>query len=58
MVEEGIRPQPGYYIDPESVYYGINPYNGTTYLKYTECRLGTKDGTVQPVKPKWQEGSG
>ena len=58
MVEEGIRPQPGYYIDPESVYYGINPYNGTTYLKYTECRLGTKDGTAQPVKPKWQEDSG
>lgn len=55
LVEDGIKPQPGYYIDPESVYYGINPFNGTTYLKYTECRLGTMDGTAKPVKPEWRE---
>ncbi len=58
MIKDGIRPRPGYYIDPESVYYGINPFNGTTYLKYTECRLGTKDGTAEPIKPEWEEWSG
>lgn len=55
MIKDGIRPREGYYIDPESVYYGVNPFNGTTYLKYTECRLGTRDGTAEPVKPEWQK---
>lgn len=55
MVTEGIKPKEGYYVDPESVYYGINPFNGMTYLKYTECRLGTMDGTEQVlVKPEWR----
>lgn len=55
MIMDGIKPRQGYYIDPESVYYGINPFNGTTYLKYTECRLGTLDGTAKPIKPEWQK---
>lgn len=55
MIMEGIKPKEGYYVDPESVYYGINPFNGMTYLKYTECRLGTLDGTEKvPVKPEWR----
>ncbi|MCI7129612.1 MAG: hypothetical protein MSA09_03440 [Lachnospiraceae bacterium] len=54
MIKDGIKPKEGYYVDPESVYYGINPFNGMTYLKYTECRLGTLDGTAEPVKPKWR----
>ena len=55
MIKDGIEPREGYYIDPESVYYGVNPFNGTTYLKYTECRLGTRDGTAKPIIPEWQE---
>ena len=55
MVEDGIKPTPGYYIDPESVRYGINPFNGTTYLKYIECRLEAGDRTTKPVKPEWQK---
>ena len=54
MIRDGIKPRPGYCIDPESVFYGTNPFNGTTYLKYTECRLGTVDGTAGQVKPEWQ----
>lgn len=54
MITEGIKPKEGYYVDPESVFYGINPFNGMTYLKYTECRLGTMDGTAEPVKPEWR----
>ena len=59
MVTEGITAREGYYIDPESVYYGINPFNGMTYLKYTECRIGTLQGTPEPVKPRmtgWEDG--
>lgn len=59
MVTEGIKAREGYYVDPESVYYGINPFNGMTYLKYTECRIGTLQGTPEPVKPRmtgWEDG--
>lgn len=58
MIRDGIKPREGYYIDPESVFYGTNPFNGTTYLKYTECRIGTMDGTAEPVRPEWQEWPG
>lgn len=55
MIRDGIKPTEGYYIDPESVYYGTNPFNGMTYLKYIECRLGTLDGTAAaPIKPEWR----
>ncbi len=59
MIIEGIKAAEGYYVDPESVYYGINPYNGMTYLRYTECRIGTLNGTPEPVKPsmsEWEDG--
>ncbi len=59
MVIEGIKAKEGYYVDPESVYYGVNPFNGMTYLKYTECRIGTLQGTPEPVKPQmteWEDG--
>lgn len=53
MVTEGIKPREGFYVLPESVYYGINPYNGMTYLKYTEYRL-RQDGRSEPVVPTWR----
>lgn len=39
LVEEGVKPSPGYYIDKESIRSGINKYTGMSYLYYTECRI-------------------
>ncbi len=41
LVEEGIKPTPGYYIDESSIYSGINKFTGMSYLRYTECRIDT-----------------
>lgn len=43
LIEQGIKPTPGYYIDPESVHQGVNRYTGLSYLHYTECRIKTID---------------
>ena len=51
-IREGILPTEGYYIDEESVYYGVNRYTGMTYLKYIEYRLpegGRRNAGNQPV---------
>lgn len=42
ILENGPKPTPGYYIDKDSVYVGINPYTGYSYLKYTEFRLSDR----------------
>lgn len=39
MVEEGPKPTPGFWVDKNSIVYGVNPYNGFTYYKYMEYRL-------------------
>ena len=39
MIRDGIKPTEGFYIDRDSVYYGVNPYTGMTYLKYIEYRI-------------------
>ena len=39
LVENGPVPTPGYYIDRDSIYYGVNPYTGETYYYYTEIML-------------------
>lgn len=39
LIEEGPKPTPGYYIDPESVVSGVNRYTGMSYLQYTEYRI-------------------
>lgn len=44
IIEEGITPSPGYFLDQGSVYIGTNPFNGYTYIKYTEIRLKTRYG--------------
>lgn len=41
LIEEGIKPSPGYYVDENSIYSGINRFTGMSYLRYTECRLET-----------------
>lgn len=42
IVEEGPVARPGYYIDKGSVYMGVNPVTGMSYIYYTEIRLQTQ----------------
>lgn len=39
LIENGPEPTPGYYIDKNSIHYGINQYTGMSYFQYTECRI-------------------
>lgn len=39
LIEEGPKPKPGYYIDKSSLEYGINPFTGMSYMRYTEVRI-------------------
>lgn len=39
-IEQGPTPAKGYYIDKDSVVFGVNPYTGMSYLHYTEYRIG------------------
>lgn len=38
IIENGIEPTPGFYIDKDSVDIGINPFTGMSYIHYTELR--------------------
>lgn len=44
ILQEGPKPTPGYYIDEDSIYSGVNPYTGMSYLHYTEVRIRQGDG--------------
>lgn len=39
MLQEGIKPSKGYYIDEDTVVTGINPYTGMSYIHYTERKI-------------------
>lgn len=39
LVDEGPKPTPGYFIDPNSIVNGINPYTGMSYYKYIEVKI-------------------
>lgn len=39
LIEDGPKPTPGYYIDRETLYIGINPFTGWSYCKYTELKI-------------------
>lgn len=39
LIEEGIKPTQGYYIDKDSINIGVNQYTGMSYLQYTEYRI-------------------
>ena len=39
IIEYGPKPEPGFYIDEDSIVIGVNPYTGMSYLKYTEYRI-------------------
>lgn len=49
MIRDGIQPTPGYYIDQDSVRYGINPFTGFSYLHYKEIRL--RRGEIGEIIP-------
>ena len=49
LIENGPVATPGYYIDKNSIYSGINPYTGMSYYRYTEYRLGVD----ARYKPPW-----
>lgn len=40
ILEKGPVATPGYYIDVDTVYRGINPYTGESYYGYTEVKIG------------------
>lgn len=39
LIEDGPKPTEGYYIDKDSIHYGVNRFTGMSYLQYTECRI-------------------
>jgi hypothetical protein len=49
LIENGPKPTPGYYIDPDSVHCGVNPYTGMSYFQYTEYRIKELRGRDRPV---------
>ncbi len=48
LIEEGPKPTPGYYIDPESIHCGVNRYTGMSYFQYTEYRIKEIKGRDRP----------
>lgn len=39
LLEDGPQPTPGFYIDKNSVHFGVNPYTGKSYYQYIEYRI-------------------
>jgi hypothetical protein len=55
LIDEGPKPTPGYYIDVESIYYGVNKYTGMSYYQYTECRIEEIKSRSSPEWIAWNE---
>lgn len=47
LIENGPKPQPGYYIDRDSIRHGVNKYTGMSYYYYTEIRLERDAGEIR-----------
>lgn len=45
LIEDGIKPTPGYYIDKQSIHSGINQFTGMSYLYYTEVKVDPGGGS-------------
>ncbi|BCK01437.1 rolling circle replication-associated protein [Anaerocolumna chitinilytica] len=54
LIENGPKPTPGYYIDKDSIHYGVNPYTGMSYYHYTEYRI---EEINSRSSPPWKEGT-
>ena len=50
ILEEGPKPTPGFYIDPDSIVCGVNPVTGMSYLQYIEYELHRQE--------TWQQDAG
>lgn len=50
LIDEGPKPTPGFYIEKDSLHFGVNPYTGMSYLHYRECR-------IKSPEEKWKGGS-
>lgn len=46
LIKEGPKPTPGFYIVPDTVISGVNPYTGMSYLKYEEVRIKRGEGNA------------
>jgi hypothetical protein len=54
LVENGPKPTPGYYIDKDSIRYGVNEYTGMSYYQYTECRINEIKSRSSPEWIAWE----
>ena len=52
LIENGPTPTPGFYVDPDSIRHGINPYTGMSFFKYAEIRLDqiSRSDVWEPAK--------
>ena len=44
LIENGPTATKGYFIDKNSIVYGINPYTGMSYYRYTELKITRNSG--------------
>jgi hypothetical protein len=54
IVEDGPKPTTGYYIDKDSIRYGVNEYTGMSYYQYTECRIKEIKSRSSPEWKAWE----
>lgn len=50
LVGEGPSPEEGFYIDKNSIEYGVNPYTGYSFMRYRELRLKPVKRELKPHK--------
>lgn len=39
LMDNGPKPTPGYFVDPNTIIQGVNPYTGMSYYKYIEVKI-------------------
>jgi hypothetical protein len=54
MIVNGPKPTPGYYIDQNSIRFGVNEYTGMSYFQYTECRINEIQSRSSPEWKAWE----
>lgn len=47
ILTEGPKPTKGFYIDEDSIVYGVNPYTGMSYYHYTEYRINQNNKQIK-----------
>jgi hypothetical protein len=54
LIENGPKPTPGYYIDIDTIRYGVNEYTGMSYYQYTECKIMEITSRSSPEWKAWE----